>query len=283
MYEHFNSILISFLDSIKQFLLAIKQPTHDASNIISITKKSKRFDKITFDVHKFIVLIEEITSKLKVIILSMNTFFIVKDIDSLESMLANLRNFLIYITSNDIFMKLDILRTTFINHHTKLEHNIDLLNNIFKVKTVITSLFMISIEITAIFIPSLFPLYYATKQISKQIDKYLNKDLEHMMNTAHLLEEFAKMIEKCEQELLNLELKTELISSLDMETILSHIETLDINYIITELILLETEYNDLVLICLRVRHVIQDYEKQPAGFFYKLVKKLRRSPSISKK
>ncbi len=85
------------------------------------------------------------------------------------------------------------------------------------------------------------------------------------------------MIEQCEKQLLTIELKSELISSLNPDLLMGCVEDLDLKYILNELVLLETEYNELVMICIRVRHGIQDYEKQPAGLFYKYMKKLRRT------
>ncbi|MGL5934279.1 MAG: hypothetical protein ACRCZI_01500, partial [Cetobacterium sp.] len=251
--EHFYSIINSFCNSLVEFALSIKQPTNDISNLIY--KKYSRdssFDNYVQSVEKFTNIIQTIISLLKSVIISLNQLFVIRSVDKITIFMSHLRNFLHYLLVEDVFLKLTMLRREIGNKH---KNDVEILQKIKIIKTVMYRIVNISIDITSLIIPQL--------SVIKEIVEVFNDKLEDDLDIK--IGEISRMnnnLDNIIKQLVNIQLRSSIIESFQNRDILNFLNNYDTRRLVTISENLHAEYVSLLHTVLSLQSSIGIYKRK---------------------
>ena len=259
--KRFISVIELFCTSLIKFALTIDGPL--SHTIITIRKKyihSSRFDKYVIDIELFNNIINDISIIIKSIILSLNKLFVEKNKSDLVIFIDNLRKFLIYNIENDVFETLTKLKKSI---NAKYKKDNSLLKKITTVNNLIFRIFDITIDITAIFVPGISVIKKFSTVIEQNIQNVIDNKLENVKKNNIDMSGIIK-------NLIDIDLRSQIIASLDMKKMLIYIEDKQSDKLIEVIEHLQVEYITLIDTTLILKNEIITYKNREKNIFSRL-------------
>lgn len=256
--DRFAIIIKRFCTALALFIQVVNHPTHMSTDIIKKKKKrSTEFDQYVSAVDEFNNIIEKIISSLKLVIFALNNLFIYRSVDKLAEFLDKIRDFLMFLINDNVIMKLNELEEKL---NRKYDNKINLVDKIGKIKCVIFRLFDISIDISSIFIPQLYVVKNVIFVLEQQSDIYLQNKINS--------EELSKInIDEITKQLLDVQLRSEIILLLNTEVFLSELNKKDFDAIIIAIENLQKDYVDMLQISISLKKEIDKYKTKDKNIF----------------
>lgn len=262
---NFCIILEKFIDSLVLFAQYIVPPTVGSTHIIH--KKNSRdvkFDMYVFSIEEFNYSMHEILELLKVIIIALNKVFIYRDIDNLMNFIKNLKDFLLFLVTKNIFLNLDKLSMSIC---TKYKKDISIIKKIKNVKYYIFRIVNITCDITAIFIPPVLVIKEVISVTEKRGDSLLDKQIDEIEQSSTKLDSIVK-------QLLDIQLRGQIISNINTPNILTCLVDKQATKLIRMIENLSTEYLELLHLTLTLKNEIGIYKDKKNNVFLSFLQKL---------
>lgn len=258
--KNFYIIIEKYCISLGLFAQTIIKPTDDVKNIIKRKKRNRSFDEYITSINNFNDLIHKLTVLLKEIIVSLNKVFIKKDMKSLSEFIENIQSFLVFLLKENVFLKLYEIREEFDDRYTKNKKLIEKVND---VRNIIITLFDISIDITTIFIPQ----FTTVKRIIPIIESINRQYIEN-----RIIESRKQYVDVDEiiRQLLDIELRSQIISSIDIDEIYQCLSNNNADDIIIVIETLQSNYVALLQTIISLRHEIEVYRTKKQSLLTKI-------------
>jgi hypothetical protein len=260
--KRFITIIDLFCNSLINFALAVRGPI--ANTAITIKKKyirRKYFDNFICDIELFNSIISNISQIIKEIILALNKLFVERNEPVLMAFIESLRKFLLYNINNNIFESLNKLKKGI---NSKYKSDTLLIKKISKVNSLIFRIFDITIDITSLFIPSLSIIKKMSNVIEKNLDDSFVAKIEDMKKNNIDMDNVIK-------NLIDIDLRSQIIASLDMNKMLNYIENKKADTMINIIEKLQKEYIALLDTTLVLRNEIGVYKLKKKNLLSKIL------------
>jgi protein-tyrosine phosphatase len=258
----FILIIDLFCNSLINFALTVTGPIAHAS--ITIKKKyicGKHFDEFVYDIELFNAIIANISHIIKEIIMSINKLFIEKNESDLIVFIESLRKFLLFNINNNIFDNLNRLKKGI---NSKYKNDSNLVKKLANVNGLIFNIFNITIDIASFFIPDI----QAIKKISNVIEN-------NMLDSINIkLEDYKKNsidVGEVIKNLIDMDLRSQIIISLDMDKMLKCIENKKSDNMIIIIERLQKEYIILLDTSFVLRNEIGVYKLKKKNLLSKIL------------
>jgi hypothetical protein len=263
--EEFHGIIDRFCNNLALFAKYVKNPIEYQTHLIKrkIIHTSE-FNLYVADVDSFNTIMRQIIELLKNIIIALNILFISKDKDSFVNFIESLHKFLLYLLNEDIFANLNRFKKKL---NIKYKSDINVLNQITKLKSLIFSMFNISINITTLFIPQLCMVKEAVNILGEYID-------DKLAAKKIMLENNNASIDDIINQLLNIQLRAQILVNIDNRSAFRHIIKLENKRLVNLTETLQVEYIQLVTIVDILRVEITDYKNKKKSIFDIIIQKL---------
>jgi hypothetical protein len=267
MKERFYIIIAKFCDSLADFVQTLSHSTRMSGVLIKGKKKrTHSFDTYVLTIENFNDLNYEVILFIKEIILSLNNLFINNSLPKLIDFLERLRGLLLLLLEKNVFENLNIFKSKL---DKKYDKDINMIERISKIKYLIFRLFTTTIDITTIFIPQLS----LVKNIIVELEKTTNDNNDMQLNK---LNESYFNLDDVIKQLYNLELKSQIILSIDVDSIFDCLYNKDAKKLIITMKKLEDEYIEMMQLALYLKSEIQMYTLKPKSVYAIIQKKLQK-------
>lgn len=239
--DSFHTIVEQFCLSLAMFTDAIIEPT--IITTMKIHKKVSRdttFDSYVNNITNCNEIIRKITIKIKDIIISLNKLFIERELEKLIDFITCLISFLLYLLNENIFDKLNDIKLDDIMYKNRCGIN----EKIIIIKNLIFNIFIISINITTLFIPQ---LKLVNEVITILEDKTSNaNNMNEINDQSDTIRKNNLILDIITKQLLDIQLRNQITSNFDINRffiVLMSKKTNELLYIITNL---QDKYIDLM-------------------------------------
>ena len=210
---------------------------------MKIHKKVSRdttFDSYVNNITNCNEIIRKITIKIKDIIISLNKLFIERELEKLIDFITCLISFLLYLLNENIFDKLNDIKLDDIMYKNRCGIN----EKIIIIKNLIFNIFIISINITTLFIPQ---LKLVNEVITILEDKTSNaNNMNEINDQSDTIRKNNLILDIITKQLLDIQLRNQITSNFDINRffiVLMSKKTNELLYIITNL---QDKYIDLM-------------------------------------
>lgn len=269
--DRFALIIKRFCATLALFVQVIIQPTQNSTDIIKkMKKRSYSFDQYVSAVEEFNDIISHVIKYLKNIIVSLNKLFLDRSLSTLTDFLDKIREFLMFLINDNVLIRLNDLEERL---NKRFNNKIDILHKIGRIKCIIFRLFDISIDISAIFIPQLTIVKKVLIVIEQKSDSYLQYK-------TNLQEDYKINIDDITKQLLDIQLRSETLLSLDPYIFLRELDKRETEQILISIEQLQKDYIEMSQMSMHLKKEIERYKISEKNIFM-LIKDIFIKPANS--
>lgn len=250
--QRFSIIIGNYCDSLSQFAIYLMKPTSDCTDVIKKKYiKNASFDQYVVHVEKNNHVLRMVALKIKDIIITLNKLFISKSMDELINFIDSLRTFLMFMLAEHVFERINENKR---NLHNIYKNDDQLMVRINKVKNLLFRMLDLSIGITTLFVPALQPIIHPIIVILEEnVDNRIKRTISARRSDNKNLDNVIK-------QLLDIELRSQILLSFDMTRIFDNMFNNDTNSIIFTIENLQNKYIELIHTNLNLEDEITTYK-----------------------